>query len=483
MPNRNLLLVVSAVMSFLGVSAFAKDSDGRSVISAADKQKLTEKWGQVFTDAFVKDLAQLESDGTTAETAVKSVASEFAAQSQKDAQTIAELQTQIKTLKEENAKLAKLPGQGGEDVVKTEGDMERKTFKPDMSLLHNKNYYAATGDAWTGDTTVDTTELKQEFGKYVSSDKLTIFQKLVGPITCTNYMSTIITDKFEVRASQASITSVLQTFTPRFTPKGKTKFTPMTIKQYPMKINVEVYPSDIINDVLGYLYDEKLEPKDMPIVRYIVEQLIKPKLDEDREIALVKGRYKEPEASGSSYTPNEVNETCDGFLTQLCDLKKASDTDITWLLDGTASLGEGEQLLNEVEQAADEVAPLYKNKTMFIHADPDLILKYSRAYRDKYPNTKNQDGEKVKVDYTKFTFAPIEGMRGTGAFFITPKENFKHVMSRDPKNVNLRMTTDDYLAKVLGEWREGVGFWIKEAIFAYIPDALVTELSPAELGV
>ena len=221
----------------------------------------------------------------------------------------------------------------------------------------------------------------------------------------------------------------------------------------------------------------------MPIVRYIVEQLIKPKLDEDREIALVKGRYKEPEASGSSYTPNEVNETCDGFLTQLCDLKKASDTDITWLLDGTASLGEGEQLLNEVEQAADEVAPLYKNKTMFIHADPDLILKYSRAYRDKYPNTKNQDGEKVKVDYTKFTFAPIEGMRGTGAFFITPKENFKHIMSRAPKNVNLRMTTDDYLAKVLGEWREGVGFWIKEAIFAYIPDALITELSPAELGV
>lgn len=483
MPNRNLLLVVSAVMSFLGVSAFAKDSDGRSVISAADQQKLTEKWGQVFTDAFVKDLAQLESDGTTAETAVKTVANEFAAQSQKDAQTIADLQAQIKTLKDENAKLALLPGQGGEAVVKTDGDMEKKTFKPDMSLLHNKNYYAATGDAWTGDTTVDTTELKQEFGKYVSSDKLTIFQKLVGPITCTNYMSTIITDKFEVRASQASITSVLQTFTPRFTPKGKAKFTPMTIKQYPMKINVEVYPSDIINDVLGYLYDEKLEPKDMPIVRYIVEQLIKPKLDEDREIALVKGRYKEPEASGSSYTPNEVNETCDGFLTQLCDLKKASDTDITWLLDGTASLGEGEQLLNEVEQAADAVAPLYKNKTMFIHADPDLILKYSRAYRDKYPNTKNQDGEKVKVDYTKFTFAPIEGMRGTGAFFITPKENFKHVMSRDPKNVNLRMTTDDYLAKVLGEWREGVGFWIKEAIFAYIPDALITELSPAELGV
>ena len=56
-------------------------------------------------------------------------------------------------------------------------------------------------------------------------------------------------------------------------------------------------------------------------------------------------------------------------------------------------------------------------------------------------------------------------------------------MSRNPQNVGLRMTTDDYTAKVLGEWREGVGFWIKEAIFAYLPTALVEELAPSDLGV
>nr|DAI68760.1 MAG TPA: hypothetical protein [Caudoviricetes sp.] len=483
MRNRNLLLTVTAVMSFLGISAFAKDADGRSVLSAGDQQKLSDKWGQQFTEAFVKDLAELEKEGISAEESVKGVASQFEEQAKKDAETIAQLKREIKALQDDNAKLAKLPGVGGEAVIDQTGKM-KKEFKPDMSLMHNKAYYAAaTGDVWTGDSTVDTNELKTEFGKYVSSDKLSIFQKLVGPISCTSYMSTIITDKFEVRASQAAIDSVLQTFTPRFTPKGKSKFTPLTIKMYPMKINVSIYPSDIINDVLGYLYDEKLEPKDMPIVRYIVEQLIRPKLDEDRELALCKGRYKDPVATEDSFTPNKAEETCDGFLTQLCDLKKASDTDITWLLDGTAELGKGEELLDQIEQAVDAVSPLYKNKTMFIHADPDLIVKYGRAYRDKYPNTKNEDGEKIKVDFSRFTFGAIEGMRGTGAFFITPKENFKHIMSRDPKTMGLRMTTDDYQAKILGEWREGTGFWIKEAIFAYLPTALVDELAPAELGV
>lgn len=477
-------MTVTAVMSFLGISAFAKDANGHSVLSAGDKQKLTEKWGQQFTEAFVKDLSELETDGVSAEEAIKGVASEVEAQAKKDAETILQLRNEIKTLKEENEKLAKLPGEGGEDVIDQTGGKMKKEFKPDMSLLHNRAYVAAaTGDVWTGDSTVDTSELKTEFGKYVSSDKMSIFQKLVGPISCTSYMSTIITDKFEVRASQAAIDSVLQTFTPKFTPKGKSKFTPLTIKQFPMKINVEIYPSDIINDVLGYLYDESLEPKDMPIVRYIVEQLIKPKLDEDRELALCKGRYKEPAASDSTFTPNKAEETCDGFVTQLCDLKKASDADITWLLDGTAALGEGEELLGQIDKAVDAVSPLYKNKTMFIHADPDLIVKYGRAYRNKYPTTKNEDGEKIKVDFSRFTFAAIEGMRGTGAFFITPKENFKHVMSRNPQNVGLRMTTDDYTAKVLGEWREGVGFWIKEAIFAYLPTALVEELAPSDLGV
>jgi hypothetical protein len=247
-----------------------------------------------------------------------------------------------------------------------------------------------------------------------------------------------------------------------------------------MKLNVPIIPSDIIEDVLGYLYDEKLEPKDMPIVRYIVEQLIKPKLEEERELAFAKGRYIEPvkDANGN-FTASAALAVCDGYLTQLCDLKAAADTKIHWLLPAVASLGTGATLLANIEAAVDAVTPEYKGKKLTIHADPDIVLNYARAYRDKYPNTKNEDGKKITVDYTNFTFAELEGMRGTGAFFITPKENFRHLMSRDPKTMQLRMATQDYEVKTYGEWREGVGFWIKEAIFAYLPTALVTLLSPA----
>ena len=473
--------ILKSTLEFLGISAFAKDSQGKSVLLSEQKKKLTDKWGEKFVESFEKDLLEFEKDGTSAETALTpELDAEMLAQYKEDKKLLADLQAEVKKLKEENEKLAKSPV--GEQVESVTGEgMNQNGYKPDMNLAINKKFVASASNGYqfNGNDSVDTEELRTEFGRYVSAEKMTIFNTLLTPSNSMQYMSTIITDKFQVKATQSSITSVLQSFVPQWTPKGKSKFTPLTIEQYPMKINVSIIPADVINDVLGYLYDEKLDPKDMPIVRYIVEQLIRPKLEEDRELAISRGRFVEPAVGeDGKYTANDATATCNGYLTQLCDLKKEGSKAVNWLLEGT-DLGDGTTLLANIDKAVDAVAPAYKNKHLTIHADPDLVIKYSRAYRDKYPNTKNEDGQKVKVDYTNFTFAGLEGMRGTGAFFITPKENFKHIMSRDPQNQKLRMTTQDYEAKIFGEWREGTGFWIAEAIFAYLPTALVNEVSPA----
>ena len=473
--------ILKLTLGFLGISAFAKDDKGKSVLLSEQKKKLTDKWGEKFVEAFEKDLLDFEKDGASAESALtQELDAEMFAQYQADKKLLSDLQAQVKQLKADNEKMAKSPA--GENVPEVNGgEMKQTAYKPDMSLALNKNYYAAasTGYEYNSNDTVDTEELRTEFGRYVSSDKMQIFLALLNPTNSMQYMSTIITDKFQVKATQANITSVLQAFTPQWTPKGKSKFTPLTIEQYPMKINVSIYPSDIINDVLGYLYDEKLDPKDMPIVRYIVEQLVRPKLEEDRELAISRGRYEAPVVGeDGKYIAGDTLSVCNGYMTQLCDLYKDGKTPVNWLFKGK-TLGTGAQLLTDIESAVDEVSPKYKNKHLTIHADPDLILKYSRAYRDKYPSTKNEDGQKVKVDYTNFTFAGLEGMRGSGAFFITPKENFKHIMSRDPKNQKLRMATQDYEAKIYGEWREGCGFWIAEAIFAYLPETYVNAATTA----
>ena len=295
--------VMSVVLSFLNISAFAKDKNGKSVLLSTQEKQLEEKYGKTFLEVFKKDLEEFEKSGKTAEEAVTDeVKAQLEADRDKNAKELKEAREKIAALDakiaEKDAEIAKLGKEETKDAgIHVEGNADMtKTFKPDMSLNMNKYLEAAhygrpEAASYTGNDTIDTEELHKEFGRYISSQKMEIFRSLMGTTSSLQYMTTMITDKFEVRATHSHITSVLQSFTPQWTPKGKTKFTPLTIKQYPMKINVEIIPSDLIDEVLGYLYDENLDPKDMPIVRYIIEQLVKPKLDEEREMAFAVGQY------------------------------------------------------------------------------------------------------------------------------------------------------------------------------------------------
>ncbi len=466
---------MSVVLAFLGISAFAKDKEGKSFLLPEQEKMLRDKYGEKFLESFKKDLQDFEKDGKAAEAAVTD---EVTVLLEAEKESNARLLERIKTLQDHEKQLNATIERLSKDAASDEGvaietdkskDMDQK-FRPDMSLSHNRWLDAAfKGAAYSGDTTVDTQELKKEFGKYVSSERLQIMKELVGTTDSIRYMSTIITDKTEVRAAQAAIDSVLQQFVPFWTPKGKSSFTPLTIKNYKCKVNVQVKPSDIMEDVLGYLYDEKLEPKDMPVVRYVLYQLIFPKLAEEREQALAVGEFKESNVTQDGGTAGAALECMNGYVTQLRQLKEDEDEDVTWLLDGETL--SDTTLLEQIDRAVDQVKPVYRNKVMFIHADPDIVTRYGRAYRAKYPYTKNEDGEKLKVDFSRFSFAPLEGMRGTGVFFITPKENFKHLMSRNPQQTSIVMETNHYNVDIMAEWWEGTGFWLADAIFAYIPPA------------
>lgn len=473
--------VLSVVLSTLGVTAFAKDEEGKSILLDEQRKQLLEKYGEKFLEVFENDLKEFEKEGVSAESAITAeINSELQAELEENKKFLEEGRNLIAQLGKEKealqATIEKLEKQetinNGETLENNVG-MEKQGFKMDMNLAHNAYVEAKfKGAAYSGNSTIETSELQSEFGKYVSNEKMEIIKKLTGTTESTQYMSTVVSDKTEIRATSAAIDSVLQQFVPKWTPKGKSTFTPLTIKNYKLKVNVPITPSDIMEDVLGYLYDENLEPKDMPIVKYVLEQLIFPKLDEEREIALAVGEFVESTATADGTAGGDAKACMDGYLTQLVKLRKDNNTAVTWLLKDEAITSEN--ILAQIDKAVDAVAPLYKKKAMFIHADPDMITLYGRAYRAKYPYTKNEDGEKVKVDFSRFSFVPMEGMRGTGAFFITPKENFKHIRSVDPQKAKVYMQTANYDVKIFAEWWEGCGFWIAEAIFAYIPAALLT---------
>ena len=482
---------MSLVLTVLGIQAFSKDNAGKAFLTDEQKSVLKEKYGEKFLTSFVADLAKYQEEAAGAAPLTAEERLELDATRKQ----VGELKAQIETMKQAEAdfkatiaKLEKQPaGSEGQQVTVSEFEKAAVKAGVDLSLKHNRflvDYMQGkVSAAYSGNSTIDTQELRQEFGKYVDSNRLEILKGLFGQTESTQFMSTIITDKTEVRANQASVIgTVLQQFVPVWTPSGAAKFHPLTIKNFKCKINVPIIPSDIMEDILGYMYDEQASQlQSMPIVRYILSQLIFPKLDEEREQALAVGEFEEnePDQQGQ-YSASTPLKTMDGYLTQLVK-KFVADYDeedttklsgIRWLQKGLQIDPSEKNVRTIIDAAVKEVSdkyPLYAKKKMKVHIDPVLADAYRREYLEEYKWLKNQDGtHKNDIDFSNFEFGECEGMRGTGCFFITPKENFKHLMSHNPQNITLRFQEQDYTVKIFGEWWEGTGFWMAEAIFAYI---------------
>jgi hypothetical protein len=463
--------LLTAVFGFLNITAFTK-VDGKSQLTADEEKALKEKFGEKFLNSFKEELADAEANGV--DLTIPSV--EIAALGTQLQTINGQLKTaldKIKTLEDEKAKLEIAEDDDQPEKIDMEqGKGKRVAFKPDMNLKHNKviaDFFKTGVMQYSGDDTIDTSELQKEFGKYVHDVKIDILTSLKQELTITQYMTTVPTDKTEWRASQAIIDSVLQQFTPKWTPKGKTTFTPIVIKNFKLKVNVPITPSDIMDQYIGYLYDENLSPEQMPIVKYIVDVLIIPQLGEDLENVMCTGKFVERAKTQDGVAGSDTEESMDGVVTVLEALKAKEGNKVGWLLNGVTLTPSN--IVDEMNAAADAVSPKYKRKKMLIHADPDLILMYQRAYQAKYPITKNQDAGNLRLDFTNFTFAPVDGLIGTGIFFITPKQNFIHLVSRSVTETKVFMQLLNYDVKIFMEFWRGVGFAMQEAIFAYLPPA------------
>lgn len=502
----------SIVLRTLGRDDFEKDTEGKAFLTDKDKEVLGSSFTPAFIEKFERGLdavdalqeqeavmEQLKVDNaaemqkmTDQVNAAKKRADELAAEKTR-------LEAEKKTLQETVDVLSGMPGaDDGEEIplhpasgggknrpwygVKLNG----KHFHVQMAreyLMGNTGKAMSASSSSFGTTsvpgmsgnTVNVDELYEEFGTYLSqfNIRLDILQKLTQKTESQNFMTTkqAIT---EWRASTGLITSVVQQFIAKWTPLGQSTFTPITIKNRHHKVNLPIVPDDINDSWLSYLYDEGLTPDQMPITRFIIENMLRPRIEEDIELLMIAtGRYEEisgPVTEGQA--GQATGKNMDGFVTILRDEQKNGTTAMNFFTPAVAL--DNNSILEVLEAYADWVedkAPLYAKAGMNIFIDPVLYRSYGRAYREKYPVTKNEDGTRPGPDSSNLTFVPLESMRGTGVWFSTPKENFIRLIHKNAAGgeTKLFLQIHNYEVKVFAEFWLGVGFALAELVFAYVP--------------
>ncbi|WP_312139490.1 hypothetical protein [Sphingobacterium sp.] len=458
-------------------------------LNAEQRETLKEIFGESALEKFEAGLAA-ENPEEHSKGIFEAMKAVFAPEAQ---QATTELAAQLQAAIAENKKkdsLIQALMESPEDIPKADtNEFQGKGGIPKvMSVMRKAGHYAAAfGFLATGTMisaqgkTIDVGSVREEFGTYLSQNgnNLEIVRQLFTGFSSSKYFKTVPAVT-EHRAVQAQINSVVQKFTPKWTPKGNTKFTPLVIKNRRHKVNVPIIPAEVLDSYLFHLYDERLSPDQMPITKYIWEQLIYPQILDDIELRMIfKGKYVEVTDPNTATDPEDGMDGIETILVEQKALGAASKINFTsetinW---DTAT---AQQILDFFENFVDDLTPLYKNKKMNIYVSPEVYRKYQRAYKKVWGQNSGQDGDfgTAKIDYSVNTLVSLDGMSGSPIVFSTPAENMVKLRHKNevPLVIN-DVQKHDYEVRLYGEFWLGVGFQIAEAVFAYVPASYDPQVS------
>lgn len=442
--------------------------DGKVSLTDQERETIRKTYGEPF-------LAKLES--VDVEDDSESALDLFnAAVEAKTAEATAALKAQIKTLQNNVLALADEPEP--KPAAQAGAQNSAPVFSVNMAASHNKMVAAALDSVnplafgALDDATIDVTDLNAEF-KSVMPPKVKLellTKRIYNGFPDAKYM-TRVQSNTDYIASAVIMSEVSQQFTPKWTPKGAAKFTPIRIPYRRHKINVLIQPAEVLKSWLLFLYEQGKTMAEMPVTRYIIENHILPKVLDDITLSMIaKGKFVDAGTvtDGTAGTP--AKNSMDGFETILVEGKKDAKCKINFYKNAQNPMTLGDQaLLDYVNNFVDAISGMFAN-IVTVFCSEQLLTKYKRAdfsINGKYTGVES-DGA---IRFTNFHLVPLKSMYNSQIIFATPQENFVELVdySKAESCIN-KIEESNYDVKVFGEYSLSTGFKIAEAVYASVPD-------------
>lgn len=460
--------ILSIMAAAIGLKELAV-KDGALELSEEQRAKLEGIYGAEF----MKKVDAAIADDKSALELLQSITADNEAKDK----TIAQLQASIAKLSEEPEPKPQA------QAVPAPGAKAPKTFQLNAGAAHNiiaakalsEGLGVAMAAVSTGATgTINTSDLVTEFGAVMPANtRIEILAKRIyNGFEDSKYFRKI-TSNTNYKASSALMTEVSQQFTPAWTPKGGVKFTPIEIVYRRHKINAEFIAADILESWLQYLYEQGKTPAEMPIIKYIIENHLLPKVTDDIVLSMIaKGKFVDHN-DGSVEDGDEGSaavDSMDGIETILVEGKKTTGCNMNFFknaVDYTTLTAA--QLLAYVNSFVDAISPLFA-RIFNVYCSPEFLTAYQRAdfeVNGKYTASEN-DG---KIRFSRFSLVALQSMYGSKIIFATPAENMVMLVDYAKAESCINdIQVQNYKVKVFGEYSLATGFLVAEAVYAAVPD-------------
>lgn len=290
-------------------------------------------------------------------------------------------------------------------------------------------------------------------GAYVDSKRPEIINQIFNKSGLIAECSTHTSDAQEgqnVGIHYSVIDEVVQPFQKTFTAKGTLNLSASKITQRRHKVDFSFHPDDIAGSWEGFLLDENKKREDYPLVKYIINDKLMPKVEEDRMNQVWNGSYVAPTVGVAEPAVEAVH----GFKKIIADAITA--TEITPFALGAITSANAFEYL---ESFLTSIPSKFRYKAMTVHMSSTNALYYLRDRRGTFPYER-LSGEN-KVDFSNLIIKGHDDMEGSNRIFCTLPGNMLRIVH---KKRNAMTNIDVEPAKreiaIMADWYECFGFAI-----------------------
>lgn len=468
--------MVQVVARLFGKEDFSLTEEGNLEFSDEEESKIAATYG----DGFLSKLKALDFSEASAQEATdlfdEAVRVKAAEMTEDKDQTIAQLRDEIQRLCDDPEPA---PAARGAEPLSPDVRAAMRQYAINMGASHNAVVASALNSPNPMDlsrlegASIDVSDLNKEFGEVMPPrTRLDLFNKNIYLGIPDAGLFTREQSNTDYKAAASLITEVSQQFTPAWTPKGNVKFTPIMIPYRRHKINLTFKPTDVIKSWLTFLYEQGKTQAEMPVSRYIIEQMVLPKVQDDvTRVMLGKGKFVEvaPSDVTEGGAGTAAKDSMDGIETILVDDAAADVKMFNHYKNATDPFQlTGQNLLDYVGGFVRAVAKFFVDKPL-VYCSEEFLEYYQAqdfAVNGKY--TGQTIGNRIR--FTGFSFQPMKAMYGSPILFCTPKANMVMLVDyAKASNCINKIEEHHYDVDVMGEYSLSVGFKIGEAVYAAVP--------------
>lgn len=317
-------------------------------------------------------------------------------------------------------------------------------------------------------------EIKAELDEYVKKNTSVISAGVYSDnVQIDQYCKKISAVKGKYPQFHKILTRVVQGFKAEWQSMGAAEFKAKVLQNYRQKVNFSIIPDEVYATWLSDLKIEGKTPKDQPIAKQIVDELMEKIIDDCDDLAIT-GVRDDANADG------QFGKSIDGVAELITKgLAHATYPMFKVPLNTITTANR----LDEMEKYERGIPAKVRNKVKRIFVSENFLYEYKKAMLDTYgANSNFADG---KMDKTIIGNKQLVGLRGLpdNVIFSTIDGNMVKlidVLDNPPRITDTQV--QDYELKLFLEFHLGYDFIMNHLVFVAVFDGSLRGFDDADLN-